>query len=45
MLVVADVEASSLWYQTVLGLTSGHALEFSLRDPDGYPITVSQQSG
>ncbi len=46
---VADVPQSFKWYQSLLGLTetapavnpSTGTTEFSLRDPDGYYVTIS----
>ena len=44
MIVVHDIEATSAWYQAVLGLRSGHQ-EIWLGDPKGYKVVVASPCG
>ena len=49
LICVADVEASSRWYQRLLGCRSDHGgpnyWEIGLRDPDGYTVVLASPDG
>jgi catechol 2,3-dioxygenase-like lactoylglutathione lyase family enzyme len=55
MIAVTDVEASSRWYQRLLGCESAHGgpeyeggpnhWELWVRDPDGYVVVIASPDG
>ena len=49
LIAVTDVEASSRWYQRLLGCESAHGgpnrWECWLRDPDGYVVVLASPDG